>query len=211
MKYAVIGTGKLGTTYATAIAQAGLDLVIGARDPSHSAALAKTLGGEVEGGGICAAVKLADVILIALPYPATRDAMRKASDQIDLAGKILVDISNPVTPDYQDLQVGPHTSAAEALQADLPGTVVVKAFNTILAQLVPPEARVGRQLQVFLASDDDGARRQVAALATALDFRAVDAGPLRNSRYLESVGMMNIQFAFFLGAGTATAPAWSHA
>lgn len=207
MKYAVIGTGNIGTAYATAIANAGLDLVIGARDPSHAAALAKALGGEVEGGGICAAVKIADVVLVALPYPATREVMLMAGE---LSGKIIVDPSNPVTADYQGLQVGPNASAAEELQAALPGTTVVKAFNTILAPLVPPDARDGRQVQVFVAADDDSARREIAALATALGFKAMEAGPLRNSRYLESVGMMNIQFAYFLGAGTATAPSWSH-
>jgi predicted dinucleotide-binding enzyme len=207
MKIAVIGTGNIGAAYARALAEVGYDLAIGDREPAKAAALAKELGNAAEGGGIAAAIKLADIVLLALPYPATLDAVREAGD---LTGKILVDVSNPVSADFQDLVVGLTTSAAEELQRAAPTAHVVKAFNTIFAQLVAAQSRQGRTLQVLVAADDAAAKVAVQALATRLGFAVVDAGPLRNSRFIEPVGMMNIQFGFFLGAGPATAPAWLH-
>ncbi|MCV9878551.1 NADPH-dependent F420 reductase [Brenneria izbisi] len=208
MKIAVIGTGNIGTAYARALAEAKFDVVIGHRDPSKAAVLAQEIGSQTEGGGIAAALKLADIAILALPYPAVTEILSEAGD---LAGKVLVDVSNPVSADFQDLVVGLTTSAAEQIQAAAPTARVVKAFNTIFAGLVSAEARAGKSLQVFVAGDDAAANTQVSELAEKLGFVAVNAGPLRNSRFLEPVGMMNIQFGFFLGAGPTTAPSWAHA
>ena len=207
MKIAVIGTGNIGGAYARALVEANFEVVIGSRDPSKAAALAQDIGANVEGGGIPAALKFADIALLALPYPAIADAFAGAGD---LAGKVLIDVSNPLSADFQNLVVGLTTSAAEEIQAAAPSAHVVKAFNTIFAGLVPASAREGKQLQVFVAGDDASATLKVRELAHALGFVPVDAGPLRNSRFLEPVGMMNIQFGFFLGAGPSTAPAWLH-
>lgn len=207
MKIAVLGTGNIGAAYARALAQAQYEVVIGDRDPGKAAALAQEIGARAEGGGIAAAVRLADLVILALPYPAVAGVLAAAGD---LAGKVLVDVSNPISADFKDLVVGVTTSAAEQTQAAAPTARVVKAFNTIFAGLVPQQAREGRRLQVFVAGDDAGATAQVRALAQALGFVALDAGPLHNSRFLEPLGMMNIQFGFFLGAGPTTAPSWSH-
>jgi len=207
MKIAVIGTGSIGQAYARALHDAGCEVVIGDRDPGRAAALALALGASVEGGGIAAALKLADVVILALPYPATVDVIRDAGS---VDGKIIVDVSNPVSADFQDLLVGLTTSAAEELQHVAAGAHVVKAFNTIFAQLIPPASRIGKALQVLIASDNAAAKREASTLARLLGFVPVDAGPLRNSRYIEPIGMMNIQFGFFLGAGPSTAPAWLH-
>jgi predicted dinucleotide-binding enzyme len=126
-------------------------------------------------------------------------------------GKILVDVSNPISADFKDLTVGLTTSAAEQIQAAAPGARVVKAFNTIFAQIVSSEARKPGQVQALIAGDDEDAKSKVRAIATAIGFAPIDAGALRNSRFLEPVGMMNIQFGFFLGAGPTTAPTWAHA
>lgn len=207
MKIAVIGTGNIGSAYARALAETNFEVVIGSRDPSKAAALAQDIGANVEGGGISAALKCADIALLALPYPAIADALAGAGD---LAGKVLIDVSNPVSADFQNLVVGLTTSAAEEIQAAAPSARVVKAFNTIFAGLIPAQAREGKQLQVFVAGDDAAATLLVRELAHALGFAPVDAGPLRNSRFLEPIGMMNIQFGFFLGAGPSNAPAWLH-
>ncbi|WP_247392205.1 NADPH-dependent F420 reductase [Ralstonia pseudosolanacearum] len=208
MKIAVIGTGNIGAAYARALADAKFEVVIGHREPSKAAALAQEISPNVEGGGISAEFKLADMVLLALPYPAIAEVLADAGD---LTGKVLIDVSNPLSADFQNLVVGLTTSAAEQIQTAAPSAHVVKAFNTIFAGLVPAQAREGKQLQVFVAGDDAAATAQVRELARALGFVPVNAGPLRNSRFLEPVGMMNIQFGFFLGAGPATAPAWIHA
>lgn len=127
---------------------------------------------------------------------------------MDLSKKIIIDISNPITPDFQSLLIGHTTSAAEEIQKLAPQAKVVKAFNTIFAQLLPTEARAGKTLQVFVAADDAGAKAEVSALVKSLGFDAVDAGPLINSRFIEPIGEMNIHFGYFLGWGPVSAPMW---
>lgn len=205
MKIAVIGTGNIGSAYAKALSVTGHEVVVGHRDPAKAATLAKELGGNVEGGGIAAAIKLADVVFLTIPFPAITGVLASIAD---LSGKILIDVSNPVSADYQQLLVGRDTSAAEQIQATAPSAHVVKGFNTIFAGLVPKAASKAKELQVFIAGNDSSATAVVRLLAQELGFIPVDAGPLRNSRYLEPIGMMNIQFGFFLGEGPTTAPAW---
>lgn len=205
MKTAIIGTGNMGAGLAAALAAAGHEITIGARDLVKAAALAERIGRGTVGGGIAAAAKLADVVILALPFGAAAEAIKLAGD---LSGKVLVDISNPISPDYKELVIGHTTSAAEEIQKLAPQAHVVKAFNTIFAQLLPLDARQGKTLQVFVAGDDATAKESVSKLAKSAGFDAMDSGPLSNSRYLEPIGEMNIHFGYFLGHGPAVAPAW---
>ena len=205
MKIAVIGTGNMGAGLARLLAGAGSDVVIGHRDPAKAAAFAAELGAGVEAGGVAAAVKLADIVLLALPYGAIADMLKEAGN---LKGKVLIDISNPVTADFRGLVVGHSSSAAEEIQALVPEATVVKAFNTIFAPLLPAEGRNGKVLQVFIAGDNEKAKNAVSRLVKSIGFEPVDAGPLTNARFIEPIGEMNIQFGFFLGKGPTVAPAW---
>lgn len=206
MTVAIIGTGKMGSGLARLLASKGVEVAIGARDPAKAARLAEEIGAGAQGGGVAAAAKLADVVILAVTYPQIGDAIREAGG---LAGKIIVDISNPITEDYKALTVGHTTSAAEEVQKLAPEAKVVKAFNTVFAQLLPAEAREGRDpVQVFVAGDDDAAKKTVSDLVASGGFQPVESGPLSNARYLEPVGEINIHFGFFLGWGTSAAPAW---
>jgi len=205
MKVAIIGTGNMGAGLAATLAPSGHEVSIGARDLVKAAALADKIGHGAVGGGIAAATKLADVVVLALPFGAAADAIKQANN---LAGKVLVDISNPISADYKELVIGHTTSAAEEIQKLVPQATVVKAFNTIFAQLLSPESRPGKTLQVFVAADDAAAKASVSELAKSAGFEAVDAGALANSRYLEPIGEMNIHFGYFLGKGPVVAPAW---
>lgn len=208
MTIAVIGTGRMASGFVRALVGQGADVVIGARDAAKAEALASELDGKARVADVAAAVQAAELVLVALPYGAIAGALQGLQG---LAGKVVVDISNPITADFQGLLLGTTTSAAEEIQAVVPQARVVKAFNTIFSQLLPATARQAKSVQVFVASDDAAAKAQVQALASSLGFEAVDAGALRNSRFLEPVGAMNIQFGFFLGWGPATAPAWVRA
>lgn len=205
MTIAIIGIGNMGAGLARALVAAGEDVALGARDPAKAAALAAELGAKAQGGGIGAAVALADVVVLAVPYGSFAEILKAAGS---LDGKIVVDISNPVTADFQGLVVGHTTSAAEELQKLAPMAKVVKAFNTIFATLLAVESRNGKSLQTFIAGDDDAAKAAVSKVAGLIGLEAVDAGPLSNSRFLEPVGEMNIHFGFFLGKGPVVAPAW---
>jgi 8-hydroxy-5-deazaflavin:NADPH oxidoreductase len=206
MTVAVIGTGKMGSGLARLLASKGVQVAIGGRDPAKAAKLAEEIGGGAQGGGIAAAVKLADVVILAVWYQKMADTIREAGD---LAGKILVDISNPITEDFKRLAIGHTTSAAEEIQKLAPQAKVVKAFNTVFAELLPAEARQSRApVQVFVAGYDEAAKRAVSEVVAKGGFEPVDSGPLLNARFLEPVGEMNIWFGFFLGWGTGAAPAW---
>lgn len=188
MKIAVIGNGNIGGGLAKVLAEAGHQV--------------RSVG---KGDDILAAVAAAEIIVLATPYGAVVDLAGK----VDFEGKLVIDLTNPVTEDFQGLQLGHATSAAEEIAALLPGARVVKALNTIFAEHYSKGLKVdGKPLQTFVASNDAEARGTVKALAESIGLEAVDAGPLKNARYLEPLGYMNIQLGYMLGQGTGIAPRW---
>jgi NADPH-dependent F420 reductase len=206
MQVSIIGTGNMGAGLAKLFAGKGVKLFIGHHDPAKAANLAKEIGAGAEGGGIAAAVQAADIVILAVPYAAAASVLAHAGD---LSGKMLVDISNPITEDYKDLTIGHTSSAAEEIQKAAPEARVVKAFNTIFAALLSEDARRNSPaLQVFIAGDDQETKTVVFELVEIAGFEPVDAGPLRNARFLEPLGELNIHMGFFLGRGTSVAPIW---
>ena len=195
---AIIGSGNMAAGLAAALTAAGKHVFIGARDAAKAQALAQKTGAQAQGGTLAQAVAAAQTVFLALPYAAAAEVLQ----QLDVSG-------NPVTADFQNLSLGFTTSAAEEIAKAAPQAAVVKGFNTVFAQLLDPVARRGQTVQVFLAADDEEAKKRAAALTADMGFKAVDAGGLRNSRFLEPLGEMNILFGFFLGKGTGIAPMWS--
>lgn len=187
MNIAIIGNGNIGSGLAAVLA-----------NTDHSVTL-------IGHGDDFSPVNSADAVILATPYGAASDVAASA----DFIGKTVIDVSNPVTEDFSGLQVGHETSAAEEIAALLPGASVVKAFNTVFAQHYASGLKIdGKPLQTFVASDDDVARERVKKLASEIGLVPVDAGPLRNARYLEPMGFMNIQFGYVLGQGAGIAPQW---
>ena len=143
---------------------------------------------------------------VATAYPGAVAALRSAGD---LKGKVIVDITNPLTADYMGLAIGHSTSAAEEIQSALPDAKVVKAFNTVFAQVIAAGPKLaGATVPVYLAGDDSAAKETVRSLVQSIGFASVDAGGLRNARYLEPLAGLNIYFGYGAGRGTALAPAW---
>lgn len=200
MNIGIIGAGNMGSAFAKRLAAAGHQVTITAKGRSHAEEAASGAGkgvralspGEIGGS--------ADVLILATPYAASREALKGAGD---VAGKVVVEISNPLKPDMSGLVVGLDTSAAEEIQKGAPGARVVKAFNTMFAQVL----REARKAQVFCAGDDAGAKQVVREIVESLGFEAVDAGPLANARYLEPLGMLTIYLGYSGGMGTKVAPA----
>ena len=146
------------------------------------------------------------VVIVATGY---NDAVPALQSLGDLAGKIVIDITNPLTADYMDLTIGHSTSAAEQIAAALPGALLVKAFNTVFAQVLAEGPQLaGKQVPVFYASDSERAGQTARSLIESTGFTAIDAGPLKNARYLEPVGGLNIYFGYGAGHGTTVAPSW---
>ena len=120
--------------------------------------------------------------------------------------RVLVDISNPVGPD-RSLAIGMTTSAGEEVQKLVPQARVVKAFNTIFAELLGLKlSEPDTPPQVMFAGDHEFANHKVEALIRAIGFEPLDAGPLKNARFMEPVGLMMIQLGYGLGRGPRIAP-----
>ena len=203
MTVAVIGSGKMGSEFARLLASKGFDVAIGNKNPEKAVAVAKDIGAKAKGGSTKDAVGQADIIILAVKYEDAGEALKAAGD---LTNKVVIDISNPITADFKGITIGHSTSASEEIQKLAPGAKVVKAFNTIFAELLPTESRKGRKVQVFIAGDDETAKATVSNLVKALEFEPVESGTLYNSRFLEPMGEMNIWLGFFLGWGTSGAP-----
>ncbi len=138
------------------------------------------------------------------------DAVSALQSVGNLEGKVVVDITNPLTADYMGLTVGQSTSASEEIAKAVPSAYVVKAFNTLFAQVLAQGATLsdGTKATVFYASDFEPAKLTVKALAESLGFATADAGGLKNARYLEPLAVLNIYFGYGAGRGTGIAPTW---
>lgn len=183
MKIAIIGKGKMGAPLAKLSRAAGHNVTaIGSQDLAVPAA------------------KDADLVILATTYVAAVDL---AADQVfreALKDKIVVDITNPLSPDYMSLTLGHTTSAAEELDKALTGDRIAKAFNTTFSGLL--ERRAGGQaigVPVFVAGEDVSAKKAVLDLARSFGFEAIDGGALTNARYLEPMAEFMTQLGYGLG------------
>jgi hypothetical protein len=185
---AIIGAGNVGKALAGSFAAVGRDVVISAAHPEHAQQAAATTGARAAASN-AEAVGGADIVVLAVP--ASEFGPIASELRGSLAGKIVVDATNQPTPDLQDLDAAP-TSAAERLQALLPESRVVKAFNTAFASRMAAPVVEGIALDGFVAADDGEAKATVLALVEDIGFRPVDAGPLANARALEAIAWLNI-------------------
>ena len=179
---AVVGKGNVGGALTRGLEPAGYAVRAVGKDPA----------------AVREAASWGEVIILAVPYGAVEATVGELGDAIN--GKVVVDASNALTPDYQ-LAVGFTTSAAEELQKQVPAAKVVKVFNTVFAQHLDTGTVKGTQLSLFVAGDNDEAKASVGTLGRDLGFAAVDAGPLANARWLETLGYLNIQLGYMLKMG----------
>lgn len=206
MNVTVIGTGNMGSAFVRQLARAGYAVTVTGRQLEKAQALAAGLPGVVAMPAASAAAK-ADIIIVATAFG---DAVAALNLLGDLNGKIIIDITNPLTADYMGLTLGHSTSAAEEIARAVPGAEVVKAFNTVFAQVLAEGGDFGggQTVPVFYASDSQRAKQAASDLATRFGFATIDAGGLKNARYLEPLAGLNIYFGYGAGLGTTIAPTW---
>lgn len=188
MKIAVIGKGNMGSALAKLASQAGHTVLVGSRDPAQPP---------------LAAIQEAELVILAVPYAVALALAEDAAVHHALAGKTVIDITNPLSADYMSLTIGHSTSAGEEIAKRLPGAKVVKAFNTLFADVMSLRA-AGTKVTatVLIAGDDEDAKRTVIELAGSFGFESVDAGTLSNARYLEPITEQLIHLAYGKGLGT---------
>jgi hypothetical protein len=199
MKVAIIGAGNVGKALATSITRAGHDVTISASNPDSARAAAAEVGATAADNNL-AAIADASVVVLAIPFVgAGEDVAHEIRDAV--AGKTVIDVTNPLTPDFTGLATN-GSSAAEAFQALLPEARVIKAFNTIFAS---NQASPTADIDGFVAGDDADAKREVISLVEAMGFTPLDVGPLTSARYLEGMAFVNI------GLNAANGWSWSSA
>lgn len=206
MNITVLGAGNMGAAFVQQLTRAGHRVTVTARDAAKAAQVAERHSG-AQALPPAQAARDAEVIVVATGYADAVTALRGLGD---LQGKVVIDITNPLTADYMGLTLGHSTSAAEQIAQALPGIELVKGFNTVFAQVLAegPDFGAGQRAPVFLASDSERAKQAARAIAQSLGFDVVDAGGLKNARYLEPLAGLNIYLGYGAGLGTAIAPTW---
>jgi 8-hydroxy-5-deazaflavin:NADPH oxidoreductase len=185
----IIGSGNMGRGIGTRAVAAGRSVQV----LSASAEDAQKLAGELGSGATGAASTEAPagrIVVLALPFDAAKEVVSGYGDALD--GRIIIDITNPINFDtFDSLVVDPGTSAAEEIAKLAPaGASVVKAFNTTFAGTLVAGKVAGQPLDVFIASDSEDARNEVADFVTAAGLRPLQVGGLHHARELEGFQLL---------------------
>jgi NADPH-dependent F420 reductase len=208
MRITIIGSGRMGRGIGTRLVAGGNDIEYIDADRARAEELAADL--DVGPGGSATAAPSGapiggEVVILAVYYPAIAGVLEQYGEQ--LAGRVVVDITNPVEfESLEGLLTPPERSSAEQTAALVPdGTRVVKAFNTTFAGTLVSGSVAGQKLDVLIAADDEDAKRIVSGLVEGSGMNAIDAGPLRRARQLEQLGLLHISLQERLGTGFGSA------
>jgi 8-hydroxy-5-deazaflavin:NADPH oxidoreductase len=201
LKIAVLGTGGVGAALGGRWGAAGHAVIYGSRTP-HSEkvqTLVANSGSDAEARLPREAIAAADATLFAVPWPAARETLSQLGD---LAGRILIDCTNPLLSDLSGIELGHVVSAGEQIAQWAPGAKVVKAFNTASVKVMLDPQFGEHRATMFYCGDDAAAKMAVRQLIEDVGFEPVDAGSLTSSRYLEPLAMLYIHLAFRQGFGS---------
>jgi len=197
----IVGAGNVARGIATRAIAAGDDVQIVVRDQAKGEALAADLGGNVTVSSIGAPLA-GDLVFLAIPYLVASDVVPALGN---LAGKTVVDATNPINEEFSGLATQPGTSGAEAIAALAPKANVVKAFNTVFASNVIAGNKNGQPLDLMVAADDADAKAALVAFAEKTGFRVIDTGALSQAATLEAIAWLHMQLQFIRGTNFASA------
>lgn len=200
MNIAIIGAGRVGAALGTRWAVAGHQVMYGVRkpgDPKIKSLLEETPKGRA--GSVAEAAAFGDVVVLATPWTATENAIRAAGS---LAGKVVVDVTNPLNETFSGLTVGHTSSGGEMVAGWAKGAKVVKTLNSTGSNNMLDPKYGKDAVSMFVCGDDAAAKATVSELVKALGFDVVDAGPLASARLLEPLALLWISLAYAWGQGT---------
>ncbi|BBP76260.1 NADP oxidoreductase [Pseudomonas gingeri NCPPB 3146 = LMG 5327] len=191
----IIGSGGMAAAIAGRTAKAGYTVEVVSRDAAKARALvAKLAAGAIT--GTYGATPAGDIVILAVPYTVAASVVADYGDALD--GKVIIDITNTVSPDLTRLVSPAGSSGAQEIARIAPASAhVVKAFNTLFGHVL---AKRGR-LDTFIAADDPEAKARVSTFIESLGLRPLDVGGLHMAQTLEALGLMMIGLAKN-GAGT---------
>ena len=192
MKIGIIGAGDVGGTLGRRWCQKKHEIMFGVRNhQSQNVQKLIKVDQNLRFGDIREAVTFGEVILLAIPWTSIEDTILKAGN---LSGKILIDPTNPLTPDLKGLALD-NTSVAEKIAELAKSANVVKAFNTIGAKTLDNLMFDSQRADLFICGDNSHAKQVVEELAIEIGFDIVDVGPLVNARMLEQLALLWIELA----------------
>jgi predicted dinucleotide-binding enzyme len=186
----IIGSGGMAAAIGGLAAKAGHTVEVMSRDAAKARALAAQIGDGATTGTFGAA-PAGNIVILAVPYAAVLDVVKQYGEE--LAGKLLVDITNPVAPDLKSF-VTPEDSfgAQEIVKAAPADAVVIKAFNTLFSHVLAAGPVKSHPLDVFIAGDDAQAKARISAFIESLGLRPMDTGLLPMARTLEHVCLLSL-------------------
>jgi predicted dinucleotide-binding enzyme len=207
MKIGILGSGVVGQSLGAGFARRGDEVVVGSREGGGDKLRQWAAGTEGCGraGTFAEAAAFGEIVVLATLWAGTENALRLA-DAASLAGKVVIDVTNPLetSAGLPRLALGFSDSGGEQVQRWLPGARVVKAFNIITAgEMVNPEFPCGPPT-MFICGDDDGAKQTVLGICRDFGWEVVDIGGIDGARLLEPLAMLWITHGIRTGA-------WSHA
>ena len=186
----IIGTGGMAAAIGGLAAKAGHTVELMSRDAVKARALAERIGAHATTGTFGAA-PAGDIVILAIPYAGVLDVMEQYGEA--LAGKLLVDITNPVASDHMSLITSVDNFGAQEIAKAAPADAqVVKAFNTVFSHILAAHSEQKHPLDVFIAGDDAQAKARISAFIESLGLRSLDAGPLLMARTLEYVCLLSL-------------------
>jgi len=195
---AIIGaSGEMGSALAKTLVNSDYRLLLMSRDKSKVGKLAAYLKRNTPTAEVAVvecekeACWEADIILLAVPYRIEKEVAEKIREVA--TQKVVIDVSNPLNESYDHLITAPDTSAAEELQKSLPGSKVVKAFNTIFACELMQTAQKEKQIKTFITGDDKEALEVVSEMSVSMGLKPILCGSISQSRNLEQMMIQLIE------------------
>ncbi|MBK9602509.1 MAG: NAD(P)-binding domain-containing protein [Anaerolineales bacterium] len=209
MNVTIIGSGNMGRGIGTRAVAGGHSVTFVDANPEVAEKTAADVKASAKNGAKVSTAslgdaELGDVVVLAVWYGTNIEIAKQLGTK--LAGKVVVDIANPLNSTYDGLATAADSSSAEDLaKAIASGAKVVKAFNTTYAGTLIAGEVAGQKLDVFIAGDDADAKAKVAQLVTDGGLRAVDAGPLSRARQIEGMQLLHIVLQGTLGTNWGSA------
>ncbi len=199
MKISILGAGNVGGTLGKSWANKGHEVFFGVRNPDDEKiqSLIEDIGNNARAGTNEEAIANSNIIVLALPWQVVPKVLKTA----DFTNKIIIDATNPLTPDFSGLEIGFDTSGAEKVAEWATGAKVFKSFNQTGWENMQNPVYNGKASVMLVCGDDDEAKKTVLQLVSDIGFEPVDAGKLEAARLIEPFGMTWIHLAMKQGLG----------
>jgi NADPH-dependent F420 reductase len=208
MNVTIIGAGNMGKGIGTRLAAGGHSVTFVDANPETAEQVATEVKASAKSGAKVTTASLGDaqlgeVVVFAVWYGTNVELAKQLGTK--LAGKVVVDIANPLNSTFDGLATAPDSSSAEDVaKAVVAGANVVKAFNTTYAGTLLAGQVAGQPLDVFIAGDDAEAKNKVAELVKDGGMRPIDTGPLSRARQIEGMQFLHIVTQGTLGTNWAS-------